>query len=109
MADPTTEPEPKPEPTVTPAPTEGALAAELADLKQLLTDLPGKIVATVTDDDKRSLAESVYDLFDSGGAFDKPTEKPEVTPATTPEAKPEPTPKKRGKLSGFASWFAGEQ
>lgn len=81
------------------------------NLRRTIEELPGKLTAVVSDDDKRSIAEQVHGLFEGSGAFerveDTPTEKPETTPETTQP--PETEPKKGKKVSRFASWFAGEE
>lgn len=106
----TSEPDPTPEPKPQPAPTPVTEAPQWAkDLMQAMQELPGKLTASVTDDDKRGIAESVYDLFDSGGAFNPAEPEPKKEPETVPKEEPEPTPKKHGKLAGFATWFAGER
>jgi hypothetical protein len=40
-----------------------------SNLRALIEELPGKLAATVSDDDRRSIAEQVHGLFESSGAF----------------------------------------
>lgn len=68
--DPITEPPAAPEGE--PAPPQPGEPAWARELKQLITDLPGKLRATVTDDDRRSISEQVHDLFERSGAFHPP-------------------------------------
>lgn len=43
-------------------------------LRETLEALPGKLTATVSDDDRRGIAEAVHGLFESSGAFRKDDE-----------------------------------
>lgn len=92
--------------------------AWVTDLKRTLEELPGKLSATLTDDDKGGIAEAVHGLFERSGAFekgsdgdstegegkDKDKDKDKDTEVSTEES----PPTKTGKLSGFAKWFSGE-
>ena len=110
MADDTT-PEPTPDPAPTPAPPNvGEHEPEWArKLRETIESLPGKLNATITDDDHRKLGESVYDFFERGGAFKPPEEtkpgeqKPEEKPPT------DEAPRQGGRLSGFAHKYFGER
>lgn len=86
-------------------------------LRRSIEELPGKLVASVTDDDKRTIAEAVHDLFDSSGAFkteEQARQEEEKTEETvgadggkvTPDEAP---PKKRGRFSHIAQKFAGDE
>lgn len=106
-----TEPDPKEGSSETsPPPTAPDWAISL---QRTIEELPGKLKAAVTDDDKRQIAETVHGLFESSGAFERPTEqtkdKEEEKDPTTPATKEEPPPKKTSGMARFASWFAGEE
>jgi hypothetical protein len=80
-------------------------------LKQSIEELPGKLVASVTDDDKSGIAEAVHGLFESSGAFAKgdeppPPEEKEIEKSDNPNV--ETPPKKSKGLQWFASRFEGE-
>lgn len=83
-----------------------------ASLRQAIEELPGKLTATVTPDDRKGIAEDVYGLFERGGAFIKgePSGEPSADDPANPPAPSadENPPQKGGKLSKFASRFAGE-
>lgn len=107
MADeptPTEEPKPEPVPAEEPEWVKGFFAKLDAKLSS--------VAANVTEDNERSIAERVYDLFDSGGAFEKPEPTPKAEPETEEKGDPvtpEPAPKKHGRFMHLASKFAGEQ
>lgn len=105
------------EPATKPVETRSETAPSwVADLKRSIEELPGKLQASVTDDDKSGIAEAVHGLFERSGAFEKggtdhEAEKEEAktdeeTEHVTTEESP---PTKSGKLSGFARWFSGEE
>ena len=73
--------EPPQEPPTVPEPGEPQWAREL---KQLLTDLPGKLRATITDDDRASIADRVHGLFEQSGAFHQ-VQEDEPEPGDEPE------------------------
>jgi hypothetical protein len=75
-------PDPEPAPAAPPA-DEPEWAASL---RATMEALPGKITASITNDDKRGIAEYVHGLFESSGAFIR---KDEEEP---PEEKDEPNP-----------------
>jgi hypothetical protein len=85
-------------------------------LRRTIEELPGKLVASVTDDDKRSIAETVHDLFDGSGAFK--TEEQQAAETETKEetvgesggkvTPDEAPPKKHGRFSHIAQKFAGD-
>jgi hypothetical protein len=84
------------------------------DLKQTILDLPGKLRAVVTDDDKNSIAESVHGLFERSGAFEKAGEsdnedspETQADPHDSSPSSQETPPKKTSSLARFASWFEG--
>jgi hypothetical protein len=52
---------------------------------QKLDALPGKLKASITDDDKKGIAESVHGLFERSGAFRQVDDEPAVD-------EPEPAP-----------------
>jgi hypothetical protein len=83
-------PQPKsdPEPVPTPPPADEPEWA--ASLRAIMEALPGKITATLTGDDKRSIAEHVHGLFESSGAFERKDEKKaeEPDPDEPDEANP---------------------
>ncbi len=64
---------PKEDPAPTPPAADAAVPAGEPDwasnLRALIEELPGKLAATVSDDDRRSIAEQVHGLFESSGAF----------------------------------------
>lgn len=98
--------EPAPEPTPEPAAPASAEPSVLDDIKRLLEELPGKLKATITDDDRRSISEYVHELFERSGAFEKPEPQGEgeggETPGDgSPEDKPEPAPE---PTPGGDSW-----
>ena len=85
-----------------------------AALRQKIEDLPGKLQATLRDEDVSKLAEGVHGLFERSGAFE-PAQKSDSAEDETDEAGEEANdagvesePKKGGGLSGFAKKFAGE-
>jgi len=107
--DPTPTPEPVTDPSPTPPPPVGEHEPEWArKLRETIEALPGKLNATITDDDHRKLGESVYDFFERGGAFVKPEESKQDEPKTEPETKTDEPPKQGGKLSSFAHKYFGE-
>lgn len=81
-----------------------------------MEELPGKVVANVTDEDRRTIAEQVHDLFDGSGAFktedqadaEKEKEKDTVGDGGTEVTPDEAPPKKRGRFSHLAQKFAGD-
>lgn len=86
------------------------------ELKQTIEALPGKLKASLSDDDKNGIAEAVHGLFERSGAFVTPeeasTEAEQETTATeqeTEQTTTEPPPKKHGKATRFAQWFSGEE
>jgi hypothetical protein len=98
-----------------PAPAPASEPEWATALRKTIEELPGKLVASVTDDDKRTIAETVHDLFDSSGAFkteEQSKQEEETTEETVGEqGKPTPDeapPKKRGRFSHFAQKFVGE-
>jgi hypothetical protein len=105
----------EPDEKAAPAPAPAAEPEWATALRHSIEELPGKLVASVTDDDKRGIAETVHDLFDSSGAFkapDEPAEKDkegetvgEQGGKVTPDEAP---PKKRGRFSHIAQKFAGD-
>lgn len=86
-------------------------------LQTTLEELPGKLKATVSDDDKSGIAESVHGLFERSGAFkpDGPEEGQEAdtegehTEEGDTKVEHEASPKKGGWLSGLASKFSGDE
>lgn len=103
-------PESVPEPARVPAQSEPPTWA--TELMTKLDELPGKIVATVTDEDRRTIAEHVHGFFEKSGAFEAGSEPPTPAPTTTePATAPttESEPQKGSKLKGFARRFAGEE
>lgn len=110
---PTPEPAPRNDPTPPAEPPQWA-----ADLSREIRELPGKLRASITDDDKSSIAEHVHGLFERSGAFvtpgddpaddpDKPKEPDPDNPEPTPDPSRETPPRKQGRLAGFARWFEG--
>jgi hypothetical protein len=75
-----------PDPEPAPAPTPSDEPDWARRLRESIESLPGKLTATVSDDDRRSIAESVHGLFESSGAFKQDPEPGD------PESDPEPTP-----------------
>lgn len=103
-----TEPAPEPARPLTEAP-EWATR-----LQQTLEELPAKLRATVSDDDKESIGEHVYRFFERGGAFQHHSEPAaedteEETEAEVQQAEQETEPKKQSGMGSFASWFAGDE
>lgn len=105
------EPDPTPPARTTPPPAAPPDWAN--DLRRTIEELPGKLKAVVTDEDKASIAETVHGLFEGSGAFqaaDAEKEEQEgerEVEKTTTDSKETP-PAKGGKMSRFAQWFAGE-
>lgn len=72
-------------------------------LRESIEQLPGKLRATVTDDDKRGIAEHVHQFFDQSGAFERgepapPEEEEEAEPggpAGPPEKPPDQEPTRK--------------
>ncbi len=85
-----------------------------SELTQTIRDLPGKLKASISDDDKSGIAEAVHGLFERSGAFEREAEQQQqqneqTTEVTTdPNAAEETAPKKTG-LAGFAAWFEGSK
>lgn len=87
MAQPKPDPNPAPDPAPAPAPT--ADEPEWAtNLRRMVEELPGKLRAHVSDDDKRGIAESVHGLFEQSGAF----KDPDPPPAGEPGGSDPPAP-----------------
>lgn len=89
---PTEPPEPDPTPSVG-EPHEPEWARQL---QRTLAELPGKLRASLTDDDRSSIAEKVHELFERSGAFtrDEPENDPDDdVSAHEPKREPEPAPK----------------
>lgn len=111
-----TEPEEQNTPSPSPPATPPADPPEWArELKQTIEALPGKLRASLSDDDKSSIAEAVHGLFERSGAFASLEEavreaeqETETTTTETEQTTTEPPPKKGSKWSGFAARFAGE-
>jgi hypothetical protein len=68
-----------------PAPANQEAPAWATRLQQTLDALPGKLTATITDQDRDSIAEGVHKFFERSGAFHAPDEPPPGEPA-----KPDP-------------------
>jgi hypothetical protein len=86
------QPEPEPEPTPSPAEPDEPQWAK--NLRTAIESLPAKMRATVTDDDRRSIAEQVHGLFERSGAFEKRDDKPGGTEEPVDDGKDE-RPQKR--------------
>lgn len=68
-----------------PAPVPDPGAPQWAvDLRRTIEELPAKLRATITDDDRSSIAERVHSLFESSGAFQAPEAEPEPPPEPEP-------------------------
>lgn len=78
---------PDPEPAPTPPVDEPDWARRL---RESIESLPGKLTATISDDDRRGIAESVHGLFESSGAFKQDPEPGD--PPTDPEPGDPPPP-----------------
>lgn len=66
-------PKPQDQPAPAPAPSAGVSADEpewARKLREAVEQLPGKLTAFISDDDKRGIAEHVHGLFESSGAFE---------------------------------------
>lgn len=93
---PDTPPAPTPEPAAEPG-----WMAELRQIRDELVSIPGKIKATVSDDDRRGIGQYVYDLFEQGGAFKKDDDEPgeggdpPADPNNPEPPKPDPGPDQR--------------
>lgn len=105
--------EPATKPVETPSDT---APGWVADLKRSIEELPGKLQASVSDDDKSGIAEAVHGLFERSGAFEHggtqteaETEEAKADEETEQVTTDETPPTKSGKLSGFARWFSGEE
>ena len=46
-------------------------------LRESIEQLPGKLKATISDDDRKSIAEHVHGLFERSGAFHEPEPEPD--------------------------------
>lgn len=110
--EPTTPDEP---PANRPAPPPAEPPEWARDLQRTITELPGKLRASLTDDDKNGIAEAVHGLFERSGAFASPEEtarqteqETETTTQETEQTTTEPPPKKSSRWQGFAARFAGE-
>lgn len=80
-------------------------------LRRVIEELPGKLSASVTDDDKNGIAETVHGLFERSGAFqrEEETKQEKKKPADDTQRKDTETePHRGGRFSKFAGWFAGE-
>ena len=79
------------------------------ELKQALLELPGKITANLTDDDRTSIASQVHGLFEKSGAFttEETGNETDTTEDTTEQVEHEEAPSKGGRFSRFAQWFEG--
>lgn len=103
-------PPPTPEPTPEPTPPAAPVSADEPEwarrLRESLESLPGRIQATVSEDNERSIAERVHGLFEQSGAFVKDEPKPD-NPADEPDdpPKPEPDEAPQGKDSVARRWF----
>ena len=62
------QPEPQPAPETPPVVPQNE-PEWVQNIRALIEELPGKLTATVTDDDRRSIAEQVHGLFEGSGAF----------------------------------------
>jgi hypothetical protein len=94
-------PDPEPQPT--------GIEAMLNTLQRTLAELPGKMSASISEEQETRIAERVYNLFEQGGAFrQEEAKEDEEPPADGEGATGEPEPEKRGGFSGFARRFAGE-
>lgn len=87
------------------------------DLQRAITELPGKLRAVVTDDDKNQIAESVHGLFERSGAFvrdappsgtDGDDDGNDDSTTGSGGTQEEAPPKKGGRFSKFAAWFDGD-
>ena len=70
-------PKPDPAPPVNTPPPADLPAGEpewAANLRALIEELPGKLTATVTPDDRNSIAEGVYGLLERAGAVTRKDE-----------------------------------
>jgi hypothetical protein len=99
------------ETTTTPPPAAPVDPPQWAsELATAIRELPGKLRATLTDDDRSQIAEAVHGLFERSGAFEAHHEAETTEETTETEAETvtteETEPRKSG-LSGFASWFDG--
>src|SRR5208282_6847681 len=98
------QPEPQPAPETPPVVPQNE-PEWVQNIRALIEELPAKLTATVTDDDRRSIAEQVHGLFEGSGAFtrkDDPDE-PADEPAE-PTVKPEDRPPEKGD-SLARRWF----
>lgn len=64
------------------------------NLRQSIEQLPAKLKATVSDDDRNSIAEAVHGLFERSGAFHAPEPEPEAEPESDDPTGP-PAPEDR--------------
>ena len=89
-------PAPDPAPDPVPAPPADGEPDWAVRLRETIEQLPGKLKASITDDDRRGIAESVHGLFEQSGAFKRdgpadpdPTDPEPDNPA--PKTDPAPT------------------
>ena len=78
----------RPEDTPPAGPPDAGEPQWASDLKQLIVELPGKLRATISDDDRNSIADRVHGLFERSGAFERP---PADESTDEPEEPAEPT------------------
>lgn len=118
MAPRPTKPEPEPDPTPAPEPDKppDSEPSWVTDLKGSLDRFGQRIDAlavTLTDDDKRGIAEGVHELFERAGAFirepanDEPDDKPgEGSPEDRqpPESDKPPDKQTLAERIGFPKW-----
>lgn len=101
-------PAPKP-PEPDPSPAPAAEPEWAASLRALIQELPSRLTATVTTDDKNGIAEHIVGLFESKGAFtrkDDPEEskdEPGDKPKTDPAGSGDPAPQQQDSLA--RRWF----
>lgn len=72
------------------------------ELSQRLDQLPGKLRASLTDEDRDSIAERVHNLFESSGAF-HPAEPPKDDSSDGEDDEDANTDKSPEKKSGFST------
>jgi hypothetical protein len=69
------------------------------NLRTLIEELPGRLSANVTDDDRRSIAEHVHGLFESSGAFTKGEDPAEKEDKEDPVKEGEDEPQQADSLA----------
>lgn len=102
--------------TTAQAPASSEAPEWAVSLKRTLDELPGKLKASISDDDKSGIAEAVHGLFERSGAFEAgPSSVEQEADTATDEAEEgeqkvehEAAPKKGNWLSGLAAKFAGD-